>query len=172
MSTESMLCACLCVRCACVHALRAHKNESIISIYQTISISIAELSQKNESETEHQNVFHGRIEEFDKVEMETVAATPIENQHLPNDKNRKIYHPYCSRFCTHPIPLICLTIHPFRQNRRHQMQKWNEGKNQQIQKLVRKEWQKNILKATITPLIVIPHTRPLSTHVAFCMQKF
>lgn len=111
MSTESMLCACLCVRCACVHALRAHKNESIISIYQTISISIAELSQKNKSETEHENVFHGRIEEFDKVEMETVAATPIENQHLPNDKNRKIYHPHCSRFCTHPIPLICLTIH-------------------------------------------------------------
>lgn len=41
---------------------------------------------------------HRRIEECDKVGMEVLVATPIENQHLPNDKNRKIYHPYCSRF--------------------------------------------------------------------------
>lgn len=105
--------------------------------------------------------------------------TPIENQHLPNDKNRKIYHPYCSRSRTHLVPLIFLTIHSDKiegtkcgSHTENGLKR--EGKKPTNTKTCTQRTTKNILKATITPLIVIPHKRThlLSTHVAFCMQKF
>lgn len=75
---------------------------------------------------------------------------------------------YTTRFCTHPVPLICLTIHSDKiedTKCSYTLKVGMEGgKKPTNTKTCTQRTTKNILKATITPLIVIPHiySRPMS----------